>query len=170
LFACNGILFNHESPRRGETFVTRKITRAAARIKYGLQDKLYLGNLDAKRDWGYAGDFIEAIWRMMQLDEPDDFVIATGEMHSVREFMEATFTQMDLDWRAYVEVDPRYYRPTEVDILCGDASKAKKILGWEPKVHFKELVRMMCEEDLKAAHNEWLIKSHQSDQPGTIRV
>ncbi|MCX6640224.1 MAG: GDP-mannose 4,6-dehydratase [bacterium] len=164
LFACNGILFNHESPRRGETFVTRKITRAAARIKYGLQEKLYLGNLDAKRDWGYAGDYVEAIWLMMQYDQPEEFVIATGEMHSVREFMEETFANMNLDWKQYVEIDSRYYRPTEVDVLCGDAGKAKRLLGWEPKVHFKELARMMCDEDLKLAQGEWLVKSHQGEK------
>jgi GDPmannose 4,6-dehydratase len=154
LFACNGILFNHESPRRGETFVTRKITRAAARIKMGLQDKLYLGNLDARRDWGFAGDYMEAVWLIMQQDQPDDFVIATGETHSVKEFVEETFAQVDLDWKQYVEIDPRYLRPTEVDILCGDAGKARRELGWEPKIGFQELVRMMCENDLRIAQGE----------------
>jgi len=158
LFACNGILFNHESPRRGETFVTRKITRAAARIKYGLQDKLYLGNLDAKRDWGYAGDYVEAMWLMLQQDEPDDYVIATGECHSVREFLEETFTQLDLDWRDYVEIDPRYLRPTEVDHLQGDSTKARRKLGWKPKVDFRQLVKMMLQHDLDLARQEKLLK------------
>lgn len=154
LFTCNGILFNHESPRRGETFVTRKITRAAARIKVGLQDKLYLGNLDAKRDWGYAGDFVEAMWLMLQQDQPDDYVIATGETHSVREFVEETFAFFDLDWNDYVKIDPRYFRPAEVDLLLGDISKAKKQLGWSPRVTFNELVTMMCESDLQLAKKE----------------
>jgi len=158
LFACNGILFNHESPRRGETFVTRKITRAAARIKYGLQDKLYLGNLDAKRDWGYAGDYVEAMWLMLQQDEPDDYVIATGESHSVREFLEETFSQLDLDWRDYVEIDPRYLRPTEVDHLQGDSTKARRKLGWKPKVDFRQLVKMMLQHDLDLARQEKLLK------------
>lgn len=156
LFACNGILFNHESPRRGETFVTRKITRAAAAIKLGLQDKLYLGNLDAKRDWGFAGDYVEAMWRMMQLDEPEDFVIATGETHSVREFLDEAFSHLNLDWNRHVEIDPRYFRPAEVDLLIGDATKAKQKLGWEPKVSFKQLVTMMVDADvadLKKKHN-----------------
>ncbi|HET9215527.1 MAG TPA: GDP-mannose 4,6-dehydratase, partial [Terriglobia bacterium] len=130
LFACNGILFNHESPRRGETFVSRKITKAAAKIKLGRQDKLFLGNLDAKRDWGYARDYVEAMWMMLQQDRPDDYVIATGETHSVREFLDEAFGYLDLDWKKYVEIDPRYFRPTEVDLLLGDASKAKKLLGW----------------------------------------
>ncbi len=164
LFACNGILFNHESPRRGETFVTRKITRAAARIKVGLQDKLYLGNLDAKRDWGYAGDYVEAIWLMLQQDKPDDFVIATGESHSVREFVEEVFSCLDLDWRKYVEVDPKYFRPTEVDVLQGDASKAAKVLGWKPKVSFKELAKMMTEADLRIAEQEKIITEHEKRQ------
>ena len=158
LFACNGILFNHESPRRGETFVTRKITRAAARIKYGLQNKLYLGNLDAKRDWGYAGDYVEAMWLMLQQDEPDDYVIATGECHSVREFLEETFSQLDLDWRDYVEIDPRYLRPTEVDHLQGDSTKARRKLGWKPKVDFRQLVKMMLQHDLDLARQEKLLK------------
>jgi GDPmannose 4,6-dehydratase len=156
LFACNGVLFNHESPRRGETFVTRKITRAAAAIKLGLQDKLYLGNLDAKRDWGHARDFVEAMWLMLQQDEPDDYVIATGETHSVREFLEEAFGRLDLDWERFVEIDPRYFRPAEVDLLVGDASKAKRKLGWEPKITFKELVRTMVDADLadlKRVHN-----------------
>lgn len=148
LFACNGILFNHESPRRGETFVTRKITRAAAAIKLGLQNKLYLGNLDAKRDWGHAKDFVEAMWLMLQQDEPDDYVIATGETHSVREFLDEAFGHLDLDWKQFVEIDPRYFRPAEVDLLVGDASKAKRKLGWEPKITFKELAKMMVDADL----------------------
>ena len=160
LFACNGILFNHESPRRGETFVTRKITRAATRIKCGLQDKLYLGNLDAKRDWGFAGDYVEAMWMMLQQDKPDDYVIATGESHSVREFVEEVFGYLDLDWQKYVEIDPRYFRPSEVDFLQGDASKAKNVLGWEPKVSFKALARMMTDADMKIAKEEKIIKDH----------
>jgi GDPmannose 4,6-dehydratase len=158
LFACNGILFNHESPRRGETFVTRKITRAATRIKLGLQDKLYLGNLDAKRDWGFAQDYVEATWLMVQQDEPDDFVIATGETHSVREFLDEVFDYLELDWQKYVEIDPRYLRPTEVDCLQGDASKAKKVLKWEPKVTFKELARMMTDADMQTARHEKIIR------------
>ncbi|OQW61930.1 MAG: GDP-mannose 4,6-dehydratase [Nitrospira sp. ST-bin4] len=149
LFACSGILFNHESPRRGETFVTRKITKAAARIKLGLQHDLYLGNLDAKRDWGYAGDYVEAMWLMLQQPEPDDYVIATGETHTVREFLDVAFSHLGLDWLQYVKIDPKYYRPTEVDLLIGDASKAKKLLQWEPKVRFQELARMMVEADLE---------------------
>ncbi len=150
LFACNGILFNHESPRRGETFVSRKITKAAARIKLGRQDKLFLGNLDAKRDWGYAKDYVEAMWMMLQHDRPDDYVIATGETHSVREFLDEAFGHLDLDWKKYVEIDPRYFRPTEVDLLLGDASKAKKILGWKPRVLFKDLVKLMVDADMEA--------------------
>ncbi|HEV2299805.1 MAG TPA: GDP-mannose 4,6-dehydratase [Candidatus Acidoferrales bacterium] len=149
LFACNGILFNHESPRRGETFVTRKITRAIARILAGLQDKLYLGNLDAKRDWGFAGDYVEAIWMMMQRPEPEDYVIATGESHSVREFAEMAFCHAGLDWRKYVEIDSTYFRPTEVDILQGDASKARSILGWRPKTRFEDLVKLMVDADIQ---------------------
>jgi len=145
----NGILFNHESPRRGETFVTRKITKAAARIKIGIQDKLFLGNLDARRDWGFAGDYVEAIWRMLQQPSPSDYVIATGETHSVRDFLNETFSYLDLDWKKYVEIDSRYFRPTEVDVLQGDFSKAKRELGWEPKVRFKELVRMMVDYDFQ---------------------
>ena len=161
LFACNGILFNHESPRRGETFVTRKITRAATRIKLGLQDTLYLGNLDAKRDWGFAGDYVETMWLMLQHDKPDDYVIATGETHSVREFLEEVFGHLDLEWQKYVELDPRYLRPTEVDCLLGDASKAKKVLKWEPKVTFKGLARMMTDADMEIAKREKIIKDHE---------
>jgi GDPmannose 4,6-dehydratase len=160
LFACNGILFNHESPRRGETFVTRKITRAAARIKLGLQDKLYLGNLDAKRDWGYAADFVEAIWLILQQDKPEDFVIATGVNHSVREFLDEVFGHLELDWHKYVVVDKRYFRPTEVDVLLGDAGKANKLLGWKPKVTFKQLAVMMTDADLKIAENEKILADH----------
>jgi GDPmannose 4,6-dehydratase len=160
IFACNGILFNHESPRRGETFVTRKITRAAARIKLGLQDKLFLGNLEAKRDWGFAGDYVEAMWLMLQQEHPDDYVIATGETHSVREFLDEVFGYLELDWQKYVEIDPRYFRPTEVDLLIGDSSKAKKILKWEPKVTFKELAVMMADADLKIAEQEKLVKDN----------
>jgi GDPmannose 4,6-dehydratase len=163
LFACNGILFNHESPRRGETFVTKKITRAAARIKIGLQDKLYLGNLDAKRDWGYAKDFVESMWLMLQQDKPDDYVIATGQTHSVREFLDEVFGYLDLDWQKYVEIDPRYYRPTEVDFLQGDPSKAKKMLGWQPKVGFKQLARMMTDADMKLAEHEKILKDHEKE-------
>jgi GDPmannose 4,6-dehydratase len=150
LFACNGILFNHESPRRGETFVTRKITKAAARIKLGVQNELYLGNLDAKRDWGYAGDYIEAMWLMLQVDAPDDYVIATGETHTVREMLELAFDRVKLDWKPYVKIDQNYYRPTEVDLLIGDASKAKRKLGWVPKVGFHELITMMVDADMAA--------------------
>jgi GDPmannose 4,6-dehydratase len=161
LFACNGILFNHESPRRGETFVTRKITRAATRIKLGLQDKLYLGNLDAKRDWGFAGDYVEAMWLMLQQDKPDDYIVATGESHSVREFVEEVFGYLGLDWQRYVEIDPRYFRPSEVDYLQGDAGKARKLLGWEPKVTFKKLAGMMADADMKIAEREKIIEEHQ---------
>ena len=163
LFACNGILFNHESPRRGETFVTRKITRAATRIKLGLQAKLYLGNLEARRDWGFAGDYVEAMYVMLQQDEADDYVISTGQNHSVREFVEEVFSHLELDWQEYVEIDPRYYRPTEVDTLLGDASKAKKELGWEPKVSFKELAQMMTDADMKLAEREKILKEHGND-------
>jgi GDPmannose 4,6-dehydratase len=159
LFVSNGILFNHESPQRGETFVTRKITRAAGRIKHGLQDKLYLGNLDARRDWGYAGDYVEAMWLMLQQPAPDDYVVATGESHSVREFAEAAFSCAGLDWTDYVELDPRYLRPTEVDSLCGDSSKARRELGWQPKVAFRELVRMMVEHDLELARRESVLRA-----------
>ncbi|WP_129128402.1 GDP-mannose 4,6-dehydratase [Geomonas oryzae] len=171
MFACNGILFNHESPRRGETFVTRKITRAAARIKLGLQERLYLGNLEAKRDWGFAGDYVEAMWRMLQADQPADYVVATGETHSVREFAEIVFGSLDmpLAWegtgekevginratgKTVIEIDPRYFRPAEVDLLLGDAGKAKRELGWEPKTSFAELVRMMTQADLAYAERE----------------
>ena len=148
MFAANGILFNHESPRRGETFVTRKITRAVAHIKAGLQDKLYLGNLDAKRDWGYAKEYVEAMWLMLQQDEPDDYVIATGETHSVEEFLTEAFSYAGLDWHDYVEMDPKYLRPSEVELLVGDASKARRALGWEPKVTFRDLVRLMVDADM----------------------
>jgi GDPmannose 4,6-dehydratase len=158
IFACNGILFNHESPRRGETFVTRKITRAATRIKLGLQEKLYLGNLDAKRDWGYAGDYVEAMWKILQHDTPDDFVIATGETHSVREFVERVFAKLDLDYRDHVEIDERYFRPTEVDVLLGDAAKAQKTLGWKPKTGFDQLIDMMVGTDLELAKKEMILK------------
>jgi len=158
LFACSGILFNHESPRRGETFVTRKITRAATRIKLGLQEKLYLGNLDAQRDWGYAKEYVEMMWLMLQQDNPDDYVIATNETHSVKEFVIETFDRLDLDWEKYVEYDDRYERPAEVDLLVGDPAKAKKQLGWEPKVKFKELVEIMVDADLKLASDEAKIK------------
>ncbi len=163
MFASNGILFNHESPRRGETFVTRKITRAVGRIKMGLQKTLYLGNLDAKRDWGYAGDYVEAMWRMLQQDHPDDFVIATGETHTVREFLELTFGHVGLDYNDYVKIDPRYFRPSEVDLLLGDPTKAKKELEWEPKVSFRKLAEMMVESDLAIA--QWEVEHGQFRQP-----
>jgi GDPmannose 4,6-dehydratase len=150
MFASSGILFNHESPRRGETFVTRKITRAVARIKAGTQAKLFLGNLDAKRDWGYAKEYVEAMWLMLQQSDADDYVIATGETHSVREFLDEAFSYVDLDWKDYVELDARYLRPAEVDHLVGDASKAKRVFGWEPRATFKELVRLMVEADMAA--------------------
>jgi GDPmannose 4,6-dehydratase len=148
MFACNGILFNHESPRRGETFVTRKVTRAVAQIQKGMEDKLYLGNLDAQRDWGYAKEYVQAIWLMLQQDEPDDYVIATGEAHSVRELVEEAFSYVGLDWRKYVKKDPKYYRPSEVDRLIGDPSKAKMKLGWEAQTKFRELVRLMVDADV----------------------
>jgi GDPmannose 4,6-dehydratase len=154
LHASNGILFNHESPRRGETFVTRKITRAATRIKMGLQEDLYLGNLDAKRDWGYAKEYTEVMWLMLQQDNPDDYVCATNETHTIREFCEECFGLLDLDWREYVKYDERYERPAEVDLLIGNPAKLKKQVGWEPKVKFKELVRIMTEADLKLAKHE----------------
>jgi GDPmannose 4,6-dehydratase len=154
IYACNGILFNHESPRRGETFVTRKVTRAAARIKHGLEEELYLGNLDAQRDWGYAKEYVVAIWSMLQQDQPEDFVIATGEMHSVRELVQEAFQCVGLDWERHVKIDPRYYRPAEVDLLLGDPSKAKSRLGWQPKVSFKDLVRIMVDSDMEKAHRE----------------
>ena len=154
LFVTNGILFNHESPRRGETFVTRKITRAVGRIKHGLQDKLYLGNLDSKRDWGFAGDYVEAMWMMLQHDTPDDFVVATGEAYSVREFLVEAFGLAGLDWQDHVEIDPRYFRPTEVDFLQGDSSKMRAALGWKPRTSFTQLVRMMIEHDTDLAARE----------------
>jgi GDPmannose 4,6-dehydratase len=158
IFACNGILFNHESPRRGETFVTRKITRAATRIKEGLQDKLYLGNLDAKRDWGFAGDYVEAMWLMLQREKPDDYVVATGETHSVREFLDEVFGILELDWQKHVEIDPRYFRPTEVDLLLGDATKARRVLSWKPAVTFRGLAKMMTEADWELARRERYVK------------
>ena len=161
LHATNGILFNHESPRRGEGFVTRKITRAVAHIKAGLQNKLYLGNLDAKRDWGYAKEYVEAMWLMLQQDQPDDYVVATGETHSVREFLEESFHYAGLDWQKYVELDRRYLRPSEVDLLIGDGSKAKRKLNWEPKTKFKELVRLMVDADIR------LLKDHRE---GRVKV
>ena len=170
IYACNGILFNHESPIRGETFVTRKITRAAARIALGLQEKLFIGNLDARRDWGFAGDFVEAMWLMLQQDDPGDFVVATGERHSVRDLCRESFSLLDLDWEKHVEIDPRYFRPAEVDLLQGDATKARKVLGWEPKVGFAELVEMMVQSDLELAQRErtlvdaGLLKSEWNDQ------
>lgn len=164
MFACNGILFNHESPRRGETFVTRKITRAATRIKLGLQKKLYLGNLDAKRDWGYAKDYVDAMWRMLQQDVPEDYVIATGETHTIREFLEMVFGQLELDWNQYVEIDPRYFRPAEVDLLLGDASKARKQLDWTPATDVRELARLMVEHDLEQAQREL----HNSSYKGLV--
>jgi GDPmannose 4,6-dehydratase len=161
LHASNGILFNHESPRRGETFVTRKITRAVAHIASGLQQKLYLGNLDAKRDWGYAKEYVEAMWLMLQQMEPDDYVIATNESHSVREFLEHAFGHVGLNWEKYVEIDPRYYRPAEVDVLIGDFGKAKSKLGWQPKTRFKDLVKLMVEGDIQ------LLKDHRE---GRVKV
>ena len=154
LFACNGILFNHESPRRGLEFVTRKITRAAGRIKAGLQERLFLGNLDAKRDWGYAKDYVEGMWRILQHDEPDDFVLATGRTESVRDFCKLVFEQLNLNYEDYVEIDPRYFRPAEVDLLQGDATKAREDLGWQPKVGFAELVKMMVDSDFELAQRE----------------
>ncbi|MDQ3955893.1 MAG: GDP-mannose 4,6-dehydratase [Actinomycetota bacterium] len=154
LYACNGILMNHESPRRGETFVTRKITRAVARIKAGLQETVYLGNLDAKRDWGYAPEYVEAMWMMLQQDSPDDFVIATGEAHTVREFAELAFGRVDLNWEDYIEIDPSYYRPSEVDYLLGDATKAKNVLGWSARTSFEELVTIMVDADVQLLEDE----------------
>jgi len=161
LHASNGILFNHESPRRGETFVTRKITRAATRIKVGLQDALYLGNMDARRDWGYAKEYVEMMWLMLQQDTPDDYVVATNETHSVREFVEETFGALDLDWKQYVKHDARYERPAEVELLIGDPAKARRKLNWEPKVRFKELVRLMVDADLKLAEAELHQRGHK---------
>jgi len=154
MFACSGILFNHESPRRGLEFVTHKVTHAAARIKLGLQRELRLGNLEARRDWGYAGDYVRGMWLMLQQDQPDDYVLATGETHSVRELCEVAFGHVGLDWRDYVVVDPKHYRPAEVDLLIGDASKARRVLGWEPSVNFEQLVRMMVDADLQALQNQ----------------
>jgi len=164
MFCCNGILFNHESPRRGETFVTRKITRAATRIKEGLQDKLYLGNLDAKRDWGFAGDYVEAMWLMLQQDEPDDFVVATGKTYSVKEFAKKVFDYLELDWETYVEIDQRYFRPAEVDLLLGDPAKAKAKLGWEAKVGLDGLAEMMVEHDWKLAKEERVLAEHRKNR------
>ncbi len=165
MHASCGILFNHESPRRGETFVTRKITRAATRIKLGLQEKLYLGNLDSKRDWGYAGDYVEQMWLMLQQDEPEDYVVATGETYSVRQFLEETFSYLDLNWEDYVEFDERYMRPAEVDLLLGDATKAHEKLGWKPKVGFKELVQMMVDADMELAKRERTLREAGHDLP-----
>ena len=162
LFACCGILFNHESPRRGETFVTRKITRGATRIKEGLQKELHLGNLEAKRDWGFAKDYVEAMWLMLQQDEPDDFVIATGETRTVKEFVEATFKHLGLDWEEYVKIDPRYFRPAAVDILLGDMTKAKEKLGWEPATTFTGLAELMVEADWKLAKDEKVMAQHRA--------
>src|SRR5205807_2982867 len=161
LHASNGILFNHESPRRGETFVTRKITRAVAHIHAGLQDKLFLGNLDAKRDWGYAKEYVEAMWLMLQQERGDDYVVATNETHSVREFLEAAFGHAGLDWKDHVEIDPRYYRPAEVDLLIGDYSKAKRQLGWQPRTTFEHLTRLMVDADIE------LLRRHRQ---GEVRV
>jgi GDPmannose 4,6-dehydratase len=163
LFAVNGILFNHESPRRGETFVTRKITRAATRIKVGLQDKLYLGNIEARRDWGYAADYVEAMWKMLQIADPSDFVIATGETRSVRDFLDRAFGLLDLDWHQYVVLDPHYERPAEVDMLQGDASKARRLLDWQPRVGFDDLVKLMIESDLKLAREEKAVADHRAN-------
>ena len=160
IFACNGILFNHESPRRGETFVTRKVTRAVGRIKAGLEDKVHLGNLEAKRDWGYAKEYVEAMWLMLQQEEPADYVVATGETHSVRELLEEAFAYAGLDWRKHLAIDERYYRPAEVDLLIGDASKARSKLGWEAKTKFKELVRLMVDADMEAANKEAHLNSY----------
>ena len=162
LFACNGILFNHESPRRGETFVTRKITRAATRIKEGLQEKLYLGNLDAKRDWGFAGDYVEVMWLVLQQEKPDDYVIATGQTHSIREFLDLAFERVGLDWNKYVEIDQRYFRPADVDLLQGDASKARNVLSWKPKVDFEELVAMMIDADWELAKQEKFLVNNRT--------
>ncbi len=170
MFAVNGILFNHESPRRGETFVTRKITRAATRIKLGLQEKLFLGNLEARRDWGFAGDYVDAMWRMLQADEPDDYVVATGQTRSVREFLEATFARLDLDPARHVEFDPRYLRPAEVDLLLGDATKARQRLGWAPKVGFDALVDMMVEHDLALARRERALADHDAREAAGPRA
>ena len=161
LFASNGILFNHESPRRGETFVTRKISRAVAAIKLGLQNDLYLGNMDAKRDWGYAPEYVEGMWRMLQADQPDDYVLATNETHTVKEFVQEAFGHVGLDWEKYVKYDARYERPAEVDLLIGDPAKAKSQLGWEPKVRFKELVQLMVDADVEMLEGKGLVHQHQ---------
>ncbi|HLY58264.1 MAG TPA: GDP-mannose 4,6-dehydratase [Stellaceae bacterium] len=171
IFIANGILFNHESPRRGETFVSRKITRAVGRIRHGLQDKLYLGNLEARRDWGFAGDYVEAMWRMLQHDRPDDFVIATGASYRVLDLVECAFNEVGLDWRKHVEIDPNYFRPTEVDALQGDASKAQRELGWTPTISFEALVHMMVEADLVLAERERLLRDagHTASAPAAVR-
>jgi GDPmannose 4,6-dehydratase len=166
MFACNGILFNHESPRRGETFVTRKVTRAATRIKLGLQDALYMGNLDAKRDWGFAGDYVQAMWLMLQQQQPEDYVISTGETRSVREWVELCFQLVGLDWKQYVKMDERYLRPAEVDLLLGDSTKARQKLGWQPKVNLESLAKMMIDHDMKLAEQEKLIREHRSGRQG----
>ena len=163
IFACNGILFNHESPRRGENFVTRKITRAATRIQAGLQDKLILGNLDARRDWGFAGDYVDAMWRMLQQDTPSDYAVATGVAYSIKEFLELVFTRLDMDWQRYVEFDPRFLRPAEVDHLEGDASKARRVLGWEPRTDLKALVDLMLETDTRLADRERMLRDSGHD-------
>ena len=170
MYAVNGILFNHESPRRGETFVTRKITRAATRIKEGLQDKLFLGNLDAKRDWGFAGDYVQAMWLMLQQDKPDDYVVATNQTKSVREFLDVVFTHLKLDWKKYVQVDPRYFRPAEVDLLLGDAGKAKRDLGWTPTVTFEQLAIMMTDQDWKLARQEKIAPGARMSLSKTDRI
>jgi GDPmannose 4,6-dehydratase len=164
MHASNGILFNHESPRRGESFVTRKVTLAAARIKSGLQERLYMGNLDSHRDWGFAGDYVEAMWLMLQQDKPDDYVIATGHTHSIKELLEVAFSAVDLDWREYVTIDARYYRPSEVDFLLGDPTKARNVLKWEPRVSFKELIEMMVESDLRLARREARLRSDEEEE------
>jgi GDPmannose 4,6-dehydratase len=161
LFASNGILFNHESPRRGETFVTRKISRAVAAIKLGLQNEIYLGNLDAKRDWGYAPEYVEGMWRILQADQPDDYILATNETHTVKEFVQEAFSHVGLDWEKYVKYDARYERPAEVELLIGDPAKAKKQLGWEPKVRFKELVQIMVDADVEMLEGKGLVHQHQ---------
>ena len=166
MFACNGILFNHESPRRGETFVTRKVTRAATRIKLGLQDALYMGNLDAKRDWGFAGDYVEAMWLMLQQETPDDYVISTGETRSVREWVELCFKHVGLDWKQYVKMDERYLRPAEVDLLLGDSTKAREKLGWKPKVNLEMLAKMMMDHDMQLAEQEKLLREHRTASIG----
>jgi GDPmannose 4,6-dehydratase len=169
MFACNGILFNHESPRRGETFVTRKITRALGRIKEGIQDKLYLGNLDAKRDWGFAGDYVQAMWMMLQQPTPDDYVVATGEAHSVREFLDIAGERLGIDWEKHVEIDPRYFRPTEVDYLHGDASKARNAFGWQPQTSFRRLVEMMVDNDLALAKRERMLRESGHSRAEPVR-